>query len=175
MVDFLVGFSSPVLPKGNRLALLVEAGGAAAAGADAASHHGFEIPFLSEPLQDEMQAILEADMPPFARPRNPVDTVWTPDEDPVGFTRRCSEVMLREMDALILVSYSRYDDEMLAMLAALRDETQKPILVVPGHPTESRPGMAQLVRSGIPSFTSPERAVAALAAMLATARYRQGS
>ena len=81
--------------------------------------------------------------------------------------------MLREMDALVLVSYSRYSDEMLAMLTELRDETQKPILVVPGHPTESRPGMAQLTKSGIPSFTSPERAVAALAAMRAAARYRR--
>lgn len=172
MVDFLVGFASPVLPAGNRLALLVEAGGAAAAGADAAGAHGFELPILSESVQDEISAIFEGVMPPFSRPRNPVDTVWTPDEGRTDFYRRCCEAMLREVDSLLLVNYGEYHDDFLSMLTALRDETGKPILVVPGHSTESRDGMARLTRRTIPSFTSPERAVAALAAMLAAHRYR---
>ena len=173
MVDFLTGFASPVLPAGNRLAVLVEAGGAAAAAADAAEKFGFNIPILSEEIQDELSAIFEGVMPPFSRPKNPVDTVWTPADDPAGFYRRCCEAMLRETDSLLLVNYGKYDDEFLTMLTGLRDETGKPIVVVPGHPTENRPGMARLVQWGIPSFTSPERAVAALAKMLAAFRYRR--
>ncbi len=172
MVDFLTGFASPVLPAGNRLALLVEAGGAAAAGADAAGTLGFELPILSEAVQDELAALFEGVMPPHARPRNPVDTVWTPAEGRIEFYRVCCRAMLREVDSLLLVNYGQYSDEFLSMLTGLRDDAGKPIVVVPGHPTESRDGMARLTRRGIPSFASPERAVAALAAMLAAARYR---
>ncbi len=174
MVDFLTGFASPVLPAGNRLALLVEAGGAAAAGADAAGEFGFELPVLSESVQDEISALFEGNMPPFARPRNPVDTVWTPAEGRTEFYRRCCEMMLREVDSLVLVNYGGYSDEFLDMLTGLRDETGKPIVVAPGHPSESRDGMARLTQRTIPSFASPERAVAALAAILAVSRYRLG-
>ncbi len=83
-------------------------------------------------------------------------------------------MMLREVDSLLLVNYGSYSDEFLDMLTGLRDETGKPIVVVPGHPSESRDGMARLARRAIPSFASPERAVAALAAMLAVSRYRLG-
>lgn len=111
-------------------------------------------------------------MPPFSRPRNPVDTVWTPYDGHTDFYRRTCELMLREVDSLLLVNYAEYDDDFLSMLTGLRDQTGKPIVVVPGHPTESRDGMARLTQWGIPSFTSPERAVAALSAMLAASRYR---
>ena len=172
MVDFLTGFASPVLPAGNRLAMLVEAGGVAAAGADAAGALGFHLPVFSEAVQDELAAVFEGVLPPFSRPRNPVDTVWTPVDAPADFYRRSCQAMLREVDSLLLASYREYDDDFLLMLTGLRDETGKPIVVVPCHPTESRDGMARLVQRGIPSFASPERAVAALAAMLAASRYR---
>lgn len=166
LVDLLVAFSGPARPRGGRIGLLVEAGGAAAAGADAASRLGLELPALSETAQKELSAILAEEMPPFAAPKNPVDMIWTPAVDPAGLYSRCARVMLRETDCLVAVNYVGFDDTFAGVMAAVRDEAGKPLFFVAGHPTEHRDGLSLLTRHGLPAFTMPERALTALAGVL---------
>jgi len=83
--------------------------------------------------------------------------------------------VIREVDSLILINYGRYDEHFVRELASLRDEMAKPIMVIPGHPVESREGMQLLTRNGIPSFTIPERALKALAGLLGYVSYRRES
>ena len=173
LLDLTVGFNSPVLPSGNKVGLLVEAGGGAVASADAATSLGLEIPELSPQSQEALVDVLRGVIPPFSRPRNPVDIVWAPATDPGRVYLQCSRIILQEVDALVVICYAKLDDSFAQQLAALRDETGKPILIVPGHPTEQRDGISLLARNGIPTFTIPERALNVLSAMLRYSDYRR--
>jgi acyl-CoA synthetase (NDP forming) len=74
--------------------------------------------------------------------------------------------MLKELDAIVILNYVAFDDSFTRAVTGLRDETGKPILVIPGHAAERRPGMSLLVKNGIPTFTIPEKAMKILSAML---------
>ena len=170
LVDLLVGFASPVMPGGNRVGLLSEAGGAAASGAQAALALGLEMPVLSAGAQEELSRILAEEMPPFPAPRNPVDTVWTPEVNSTEFYERCARAMLPEVDALVIVNFVGFDDSFAGALARVRDDFGKPVLFAPGHPSKYRDGARVLTRHGLPAFTVPDRALGALAAMLRFSR-----
>ena len=173
LMDYMVGFSSPVMPPGNRVGLLVEAGGGAVSGCDAAEQLGLATPQLSEQAQKDLVKTLTGIIPPFASPRNLVDIVWSPAKDADKLFSTCSRIILAETDAVVILNYINYDDAFAKAMAALRDETGKPIMVVPGHAIERRSGMALLTKHGIPAFTTPRNALRVLAAMLEHARRRQ--
>lgn len=165
LLDFMVGFSCPVRPKGNRVAILCESGGGAVSGSDTAESLGLEIPTLSEKAQKEMVARLTGIIPPFAPPRNPVDIVWGPADNPTRLFVACGRIMLSETDAIVMLDYQKFDEDMARQIAALRDETGKPILIVPGYVTFNRPGMAILTGYGVPAFNSPAKALRVLSEM----------
>ncbi len=173
VIDLAAGFACPVLPQGKRVGLLVEAGGGAVAGSDAAETYGLELPVLSPESQRMLVETLKGIIPPFAGPKNPVDLVWAPAESSTRLFMECSRIMLREVDAVVMVSYSIFDEHFAQEAVRLRDETKKPILVVPGHATERREGMALLTRYGIPALTLPERAMKVLAAMVGYSEHRK--
>jgi acyl-CoA synthetase (NDP forming) len=173
MIDLLVGFSSPVLPRGGKLGLLVEAGGGAVVSADAATVLGFELPILSEELQHSLKSIIESVIPAYGAPKNPVDIVWGPSFARSQFFVQCAQEVLKEVDTLLLIHYGVYDNDYAQGMSKLRDGIKKPILVVPGHHSRSREGMSLLTRNGIPAFTVPERALSTLAGMRQYSNYRQ--
>jgi acyl-CoA synthetase (NDP forming) len=165
LLDFMVGFSCPVWPKGKRVSILCESGGGAVSGSDIAESLGLEIPTLSEKAQKEMVESLTGVIPPFAPPRNPVDIVWGPEDNPTRLFVTCSRILLGETDAIVILDYQKFGEDLAGQIAALRDEMGKPILMVPGYITFNRPGMAVLTGLGIPSFSSPGRAIRVLAEM----------
>ena len=172
LVDLMVGFVSPVLPGGNTLGLLAEAGGGAVASADIAEELGLEMPALSIETQQELVETLRGVIPPFAAPKNPVDIVWGPVADRSAFFLRCSRAIVKEVDSILVICYRDYEEEFAEGLARLRDDLGKTVMVVPGHPLENREGMSLMTRNGIPAFTIPERALSTLAAMHRSSRYR---
>ena len=168
-----MGFTCPVLPTGKKVGLLMEAGGGASAGADAAEALGLEIPTLSTESQKELVARLEGILPPFSSPRNPVDVIWAPENNPEQIFSECSRILLKEVDAVVMIGYLNFDDRLAKELSGLRNSTGKPIFTIPGHTTERRDGMSLLVRNGIPSFSIPEKALKALSAMVDYSNYQQ--
>ncbi len=175
LIDLTVGFSCPVLPAGNKVGLLVDTGGAAVAAADVTEVLGLEIPILSAAAQQELAYELQGVVPPFSSPKNPVDLVWPPVGRILPLFVQCSRIMLREVDALVMVCYARYDDQFVKEMIDLRDRSGKPVLVIPGHPSEQRAGMNSLIRNGIPSFTIPERAMKSLSAMVDYSNHKHQS
>ncbi len=176
LIDLIAGFTCPVSPAGNKVGLLVEAGGGAVSGADAAETQGLEVSALSADTQQELADRLKGVIPPFASPRNPVDLVWTPAENKSDIYLECARIMLKDdIDAVVIVAYADLDDYFAAELAKLRDNTGKPILVIPGHSFEQRSGVSLFTRNGIPSFTIPERAIKTLSAMVRYSNYRHQS
>jgi acyl-CoA synthetase (NDP forming) len=163
LMDMMVGFSCPVVPKGNRVAVLCESGGGAVASGDAAEDLGLEIPTLSEEAQQKLIAILTGKIPPFATPRNPVDIVWGPADNPGELFVACSRVMLRETDSVVMLDYQKLSETFAGQLAGLRNETGSPIFIVPGYVTFSRSGMAVMTGNGVPSFHTPAKALKVLA------------
>lgn len=173
LIDLMAGFASPVLPAGNRVGLLVESGGGAVAGADAAQLQGLEIPPLTAGSQRELADRLKGVIPPFSSPRNPVDLVWTPVDDKATVYLDCARIILNDnVDAIIVVAYADLNDYLATELANLRDSTGKPVLIIPGHSLEQKAGISLLTRRGIPAFTIPERAIKALSAMVRYSNYR---
>jgi len=176
LIDLVVGFTCPVLPRGNKVGLLAEAGGGAVAGADVTEILGLKIPTLSAETQRELVNKLKGVIPPFSRPINPVDLVWAPIGSSDSLYLECTGIMLKDdIDAIVLVAYASLDDYFTAELVTLRDKMGKPIFIVPGHPGEHRDGMSLLTRNGIPSFTIPERAAKVLSAMVSYSNYRHQS
>lgn len=166
LMDLMVGFGCPVYPKGNRVALLCESGGGAVSGSDTAEKYGLELPLLSSETQKKLVDVLTGRVPPFAPPRNPVDLVWGPIDDPAGLFTACGRLMLSETDAAVMLNYQKFDESLSAKLGALRDETGKPIFVVPGYVTLNRPGMAVLTGDGLPTFDTPARALKVLSELV---------
>ncbi|MBI2910414.1 MAG: CoA-binding protein [Chloroflexi bacterium] len=166
LIDLALAFSSPCLPQGNRVGLLGESGGGAAAAADACGSLGLEAPVLPEDIQRQLKDLLAGVIPPSAGIANPVDLVWPPyDESPRLFLS-CLDIMAPAVDSFLIINYYPMTEEkFLADLASLRDRTGRPMVVVPGHPALSVEGMSLYSRRGIPAYPTPERAARALAAL----------
>ncbi len=175
LMDLMVGFTCPVLPPGNKVGLLVEAGGGAVAAADAAEALGLEIPTLPIETQKELVSTLEGVIPPFSTPRNPVDIVWAPVENAAQLYIQCLQIMLKAVDAIVMTSYAIYDNDFAKEVESLRDRMGKPIFMTPGHPAERRDGMSLLTKRGVPTFTIPERALRALSAIVRYSNYQRQS
>ncbi|MBI4304475.1 MAG: hypothetical protein HY665_09100, partial [Chloroflexi bacterium] len=172
LMDLMVGFTSPSLPRGNKLGLLVEAGGGAVAGADSAEALGFEIPLLSAQAQKEIIEELKSLSLPFSNLKNPVDLVWSPGENAVQVLTQCARIISREVDAIVMISYTEVNDNFAQAFRQLIDETGKPVFLLPGHPGEHRNEMSLLTRNGIPTFIIPDRAIKTLQAMLRYSKNR---
>jgi acyl-CoA synthetase (NDP forming) len=166
LMDMMVGFSCPVLPRGNRISVLCESGGGAVASADTADKLGLTVPTLSSASQQKLVEILTGKIPPFATPRNPVDIVWGPADNPGALFEGCGRVMLAETDSALMLDYQKFNDIFATQLARLRDEVRKPIFLVPGYVTFARSGMAVMTANGVPTFHTPARALNVLAELV---------
>jgi acetyl coenzyme A synthetase (ADP forming)-like protein len=161
---------SQPLPRGNRLAILTNAGGPAILSADWAESEGLSVPALSRPLQ----AHLRRDLLPTASVLNPVDMI-------AGASARHYEAALGallasdEVDQVLVMFIppivTRTADVAGAILNARRaSDANKPLVAV--MMVEPGAGDAELDRlegAGIPTFRFPEDAVVALGQLT---RYR---
>jgi acyl-CoA synthetase (NDP forming) len=171
LIDLAIGFTCPVLPNGNRLGAVVEAGGGGVATADTHEALGLEMPVLSEAAQEELTNTLDGSVVAFPNLLNPVDIVWPLNWATGWATLECLRIVLKEVDAALAIEYAPLNERLTTKIAALRDETGKPIIIIPGDSIEQKRGMGRLVRKGVPSFAIPERGLRVLAAMV---RYSNG-
>jgi acetyl coenzyme A synthetase (ADP forming)-like protein len=151
-----------ILPGGNRVAILTNAGGAGIIAADACIRNGMEVPSLSDGLRAELAQFL----PPEAGLGNPVDMIATARSD---HYEHGLELMLSEADAAIvifrppLVFQEPVEAVSAAVLRVAEKQEEKPILVCTlSHSEGVRPLIAPLRSIGIPTYAMPETAVAAL-------------
>lgn len=172
LVDLLVAFSSPQLPRGKRVGILVESGGGGAAAADACESLNLEVPILPEIIQNQVRAFIEGKIPPSAGISNPVDLVFAPSEGADRLWAGCIEILAPAVDALMIIMYYPLtDDKLREKLAGLRDTLGKALIFLPGHPTVQGDGMAAYVRGGLPTYPTPERAARAISALYRYGRY----
>jgi acyl-CoA synthetase (NDP forming) len=172
LMDTLVAFHSPLLPRGRRVGLVVDTGGIGVAACDACWAMGLEIPQLPLKVQQDLEDYFKKILPPFAGIANPVDLVWAPvgmEEEIYG---RSMEMMAPWVDAFIVGYYPSENHEGLArFLAQIRDRFQKPVLSVPPYGHIMQPFMRFSTQMGVPSFDSMERAVRALRRLVRRAEW----
>lgn len=165
MMDALVAFSSPYLPQGKKVGMIVEQGGVGVAACDACEAAGLEVPQLPPNAQKELMDFLRQYLPPFAGISNPIDLVWAPMGKKEEICRRCIELMAPWVDAVVCGIYilESSDYERYAQfLGSMSNRIQKPILSVPPYGHVMQPFMKLSTKHGAPAFSSIERAVRAL-------------
>jgi acetyltransferase len=173
LFDYAYILSRQPLPKGKRIGIVTNAGGAGVMAADAAEWEGLAVARLSE---STLQA-LAGRLPPEAAIYNPVDIIGHATAEQY---RAALELVLADPGVDLGVALSaphpilRYAD-LARVVAEAKERFGKPIAVsfMAGELGEEAEEI--LRQAGIPSFFDPARAVRALAALAKYAEIRARS
>ena len=168
MFTLASAFAHQPLPRGNRVAILTNAGGPAIMATDACSTLGLEITDLAP----STLAALRKALVPEASVRNPVDMIASADGPRYA---AALDILKRDpsVDGLIVLFVSpimiNAVEVARAIIAAGRDARQ-PILTCVMGKEQGRQGVEELRAAGIPVYLFPEEAARAMAAL---ERYRR--
>lgn len=167
LIDLAAAFSCPFLPSGNRMGLIVDAGGTAVAALDIASKFGIEVPRLPDAMESRIAAYLEGKVPLSTNRNNPVDLVWTPILQATEVYSNCLENVLPEVDVCLLIGYGFLVDEKLRKaLCEVRDRYKKPVVFATGNPPDQVEGAGMAVADGVPAYLMPDNAARCIGAMV---------
>jgi acetyl coenzyme A synthetase (ADP forming)-like protein len=170
LFDYAMAFPRLPLPKGNRVAIVSNAGGPAIILADACESLGLSVHELSA----ETQAAIRSRVPDEAAVRNPVDLIASATAETY---RDVLALVLQDpnVDAVIvsvvpppLGSKAKDVAEAIVRVAASRRDI--PVMAVLMGRQGIPAGMRELLTAGMPGYIFPESAARALAAMN---RYRE--
>ena len=168
--DYAVAFARQPLPKGERIAVVTNAGGPGIMAADALEHAGLKVASLKQ----ENAEALAARLPAAASVANPIDVLG--DADAARYALAL-DVAGRDanVDILLVVltpqAMTRITETGEAVAAA--QKLGKPVLAVFMGGEKVQAGRDALRAGGIPEYPSPERAVAAIKAMCEYAAWRR--
>lgn len=173
LLDFTIVFKSRYLPRGNRVGIIVGAGGAGVATSDACESLGLKVERLPEEVVSEVKELLRGLIPPSSGFSNPIDLVWLPIGQASTIHSQIVEIISKAVDAIIIMDYEPFavisrevfaDQYREAMLKVM-EKVKKPIIFIPPHPTRDL-DVSPWIKSGLPVYPTPERAAKALAALL---------
>jgi acetyl coenzyme A synthetase (ADP forming)-like protein len=169
LFDYAMAFPRLPLPKGNRVAIISNAGGPAIILADACESSGLSVPELAP----QTQAAIRAQVAEEASVRNPVDLIASAK---AAVYREVIKLVLRDpnVDAVIASFIPplgiQAQDVALAIREAAATRREIPVLAVMLGRNGVPAAMEELIDAGIPGYIFPESAVRALAALN---RYRK--
>lgn len=172
LFDLAMAFGSLPVPRGNRVAIVTNAGGPGIIIADACEAGGLEVVDLSHGTRSRLREILPAE----ASVRNPVDMIATATAE--SYRLALERVLAAdEVDAAIAAFVPPLGVRQVDVAAAIVDAVDqkaekggKPILAVLMGREGLPEGRQDLQEAGIPAYIFPESAARALAAMN---RYRE--
>jgi len=158
-----VAFSKQPIPKGNRIAIVTNAGGPGIMATDAAIRHNLEIATLSE----ETKRKLKQELPPTASIQNPVDVIGDATHERYEAAIR-HILMDKNVDgAIVILSPQAMTDilETAEIVPHVAKDIDKPVLCSFMGIVDVSEGIQYLERHGIPNYAFPEAAVRSMAAM----------
>lgn len=164
LFDIAMALENQPIPRGNRVAIVTNAGGPGIIIADACESAGLVIGDLT----DETQAKLREVFPAEASVRNPVDMIASATSESY---RIALDLVLQDpnVDAAVAAFVPplgiRQVDVASAIVAACEDHGDKPVLAVLMGREGLPEGKAELKEAGIPAYIFPESAARALAAL----------
>jgi acetyltransferase len=162
LFDCTAAFSTQLRPKGDRVAVITNAGGPAVLAADAVEQSGMKLAKIRESHIE----MLKQQLPPAASAYNPIDVLG--DADPKRYSMAVEAAQNDEdVDAVIVIltPHSMTQPAETARTIAQGAIGDKPILMVLMGSDEARVEHIKMVDSNLPIYPSPGRAVAALSAM----------
>jgi acetyltransferase len=168
LFDIAMALEEQPIPRGNRVAIVTNAGGPGIMIADACEAEGLEVC----PLADETRRHLADIFPAEASVGNPVDMIASATSESY---RLALDAVLDDpgVDAAIAAFVPplgvRQVDVATSIVQAHRRNREKPLLAVLMGRQGLPEGRAELHEAGVPAYTFPESAARALAAMV---RYR---
>jgi acetyltransferase len=168
LLDYARAFAYQPLPRGQRVAIVTNAGGAGILATDALEQTALELARLSR----ETTEALESFLPGEASVVNPVDILG--DASYERYERALQIVLDDEgVDSIIVIAVPQALIDIVAVaegVGRLAAESDKPVLGCLIGEASTEEGEAVLIRYGVPNYPFPERAAAALAVM---AEYQQ--
>ncbi|MDZ7361367.1 MAG: acetate--CoA ligase family protein [candidate division KSB1 bacterium] len=170
MFDFAMGLANQPLPRGDRIAIVTNAGGPAIMATDACENLGLRLAKFSPETQQRLRARLL----PEASVANPVDLLPAANEDDYQFTL---EHILQDanVDALIVISVPPISADAIKVaqrISAVAEKSDKTVLGC-FMGVKGLASAAELQKQAVPAFSFPESAARALAAMVRYAQWRQ--
>lgn len=167
LFNYAKAFSTQPIPKGNRVAIISNAGGPAILATDAVVRNGLKMASLKE----ETKKNLKAGLSPAASVKNPIDLVG--DANHLRYQHALAHVLADEnVDASIIIltpqAMTTVDDIARVVVEAV-PRYKKPILTCFMGVSDISSAIDILENSEIPNYNFPEDAVRAL-----TALYRYG-
>ncbi len=164
LFDMALAFTSQSLPRGNRVAVLTDAGGPAIMATDALPSAGLVMAELSA----ETKAALAADLSPDASVKNPIDMLGHSNH--IDYAR-CLDLVLADVnvDAVIALYVPPVADEAIPVARAIADgsgTSDKPVLCVFMARDEVLDSVKREFGARLPIYEFPESAVQALGAMV---------
>jgi acetyltransferase len=169
LFDIAIAFANQPLPKGNRIAILTNAGGPAIMTVDALVGAGLELAKFGERTKKK----LRENLPKEASIKNPVDMIAA--AGPKEYVMAMKAILAdRRVDALITIFVPPIvtkEIEIAHSIVKASKDYNKTVLSCFLGRTEDSPGFVYLTDHDIPSYLFPESAVKSLAAMVAYRSY----
>lgn len=163
LFDYATAFAMQPLPRGNRVAIITNAGGPGIMAADAVEQSGMRVGTLA----GGTATALREKLPAAASVGNPIDVLG--DANPERYVMAVNAAKSDDsVDAIIVILTPQAmtkPAETARAIAECTKDSEKPVLACFMGGEDVMPGRAELVASNLPDYTSPERAVAALKAM----------
>ena len=170
LFDYATALAMQPLPASDRVAIITNAGGPGIMAADAVEHAGMRVAVL----RPGTATALRQKLPAAASVGNPIDVLG--DADPERYAAAVEAAQADpEVDAIIEILTPQAMTKPLetAREIAKRARGEKPLLASFMGGEDVMPGREELVASNLPDYPSPERAVAALKAMVEYGAWRQ--
>lgn len=169
LFDYATALAMQPLPKGDRVAIITNAGGPGIMAADAVEHAGMHVASLHPDTADALREKL----PAAASVGNPIDVLGD-----AGAERYAQAVEAAQsdptVDAIIVILTPQAMTQPLetARAIAAKANGEKPLLAAFMGGADVMPAREELVAAHLPDYPSPERAAAALKAMVDYAAWR---
>ncbi len=163
LLDYALALAMQPLPRGDRVAIITNAGGPGIMAADAVEQAGMRVAVLARATA----SALKAKLPTAASVGNPIDVLG--DADPERYVTALKAAQDDDsVDAIIVLltpqAMTHPAETARVIAGALSGE--KPVLAAFMGGKEVMPGRDELVADNLPDYPSPERAAAALKAMV---------
>ncbi len=170
LFDAAMALAMQPLPKGERVAIITNAGGPGIMAADAVENLGLQV----KPLTESISTALREKLPAAASVGNPIDVLG--DADPDRYATALNAALDDDsVDAIVVLltpqAMSRPAETARAVIDNLRGN--KPVLAAFMGGQDVMPARSEFVAASLPDYTAPERAVGALRAMCDYAAWRR--
>ncbi len=170
LFDYATALAMQPLPKGDRVAIITNAGGPGIMAADAVENLGMQV----KPLESSISMALRQKLPPAASVHNPIDVLG--DADPERYAMALNAALDDDtVDGVVVIltpqAMSRPAETAHAIISSLRGD--KPVLAAFMGGQDVMPAREEFVQANLPDYPAPERAVAALKSMCDYAAWKR--